>query len=72
MLFFVRGFNEGDATGVPVERVEVEQLVNNVGHPGESAPKLRRKTADPEKIASYLAKYLRDVVSRFPPRLTHD
>lgn len=68
MLFFVRGFNEGEVADIPTEKVQVEHAVCNVS----GAPRLRRKTASPEKIASYLAQYLRGVATQFHPSFTHE
>jgi len=68
MLFFVRGFIEL----TDVDRITVEQRVNHVGPIGHGAPNLRKKTARPEKIAEYLATYLNETASTFPPNFTHE
>jgi len=74
MLFSVWGFN-GDPRGdVPVEKVQVEQLVNNVGKGvGRSGcPNLKKKTASPDKISAYLATYLNKAAAENQPEFTHE
>jgi len=71
MLFSVRGFSSApaeDAAG----SVVVEQLVNNVGPIGAGAPKLRKKTGDPARVAAYLADYLNRVTDSHEPQFTHE
>jgi len=72
MLFMVRGFNDPPHDADPSARVEAEQLVCNVGHPGSGAKKMRKKTADPDKVATYLANYINDVAATFAPQFTHE
>lgn len=70
MLFFVRGFNSGEAlfhTGV--DRVQVECLVDNI-RPREE--RLRKKTGSPDKISAYLASFLNQTAEKYPPRFTHE
>jgi hypothetical protein len=66
MLFSIAGF--GKTAEDPVAKVKIEQLVT-LGHP---TPKLRGKTATPEKMAIYLADYISQVALEFPPNLTHE
>lgn len=68
-LYFVSGFNSPPFTSEPVEKVTVEQLVDNVGGHAE---KLRKKTASPDKIASYLAQHINGLAAGHEPRLTHE
>lgn len=68
-LYFVNGFHSEPHTQVPAERVQVEQLVDNVGSRSE---RLRKKTASPEKVASYLAEHVGRLAANHPPRYTHD
>jgi hypothetical protein len=72
ILVVVKGFNEGEFASIPAETIAVEPLVCNVGHPGQGAQKIRRKTASPEKIAEYLGNYLQGIVTKFPPSFTHE
>jgi hypothetical protein len=70
MLFMVRGFNSGPASEEEgVEQVQVEQLVNNVSPRSEN---MRRKTASPDKVASYVAAYINRAAETHEPRLTHE
>ncbi len=70
MLFFVRGFNSGEALfRIGVDRVQVEMLVNNISPREEN---LRKKTGSPDKIASYLANYLNQTAEKYPPQFTHE
>jgi len=74
ILLMVDGF--GTEPSHLTAKVRVEQLINGIydGHPvgGNRAPTLRKKTASPDKIAEYVARYLCKVAEDFPPRLTHD
>jgi hypothetical protein len=69
-LFMVWGF-EPDASA-PVDKVKLEQSINGIGGHSGWAPKLRSKTASPEKIAAYLAKYISDVAAAHEPNFTHE
>lgn len=70
-LFFVNGFHATAAE--PADRLVVEQLTNGIGRGADDwAPKMRKKTASPEKIAEYLAKYVNDIAARFEPNFTHE
>jgi hypothetical protein len=69
MLFMVHGFNSGPSGDEGVDRVQVEQLVNNVFPRSEN---MRRKTASPDKIASYVAEYVNRAAAAHEPRLTHE
>lgn len=70
MLFMVRGFNSGEASeGEGVDKVQVEQLVDNVGGRED---RLRRKTASPDRIASYVAEYINGAAEAHEPNLTHE
>lgn len=72
-LFFVRGFNSGPSSSEGVEKVQVEQLVNNVGIPtGARSETLRKKTGSPDKVASYLADYLNRIAASNQPQFTHN
>jgi|WetSurMetagenome_2_1015567.scaffolds.fasta_scaffold78478_6 hypothetical protein len=71
MLFSVSGFHGGQYATTDAEKVTAEQLVCSIGKTGNWAPKMRKKTASPEKVAPYLAKYINDVARKFPPRYTH-
>jgi hypothetical protein len=72
-LFFVNGFNSGPFVSEGVEKVQIEQLVNNIGVPGgQWSEKLRKKTGSPDKIATYLANYLNEIASAHPPQFTHE
>jgi hypothetical protein len=66
MLFMVDGFSSDPQANA--DKVIVHQLVCDVNN----ARPLRKKTAIPEKIASYLAKFINQVVEDFPPNLTHE
>ena len=66
MLFMVDRFNSDPL--VTADTVVVEQLVCDVN----GARPLRKKTASPEKVAAYLAKFINQVVETFPPNLTHE
>ncbi len=67
MLFMVNGF--GSDPQEKAEKVSVEQLVSSIMG---CSDRLRKKTATPEKIASYLATFINQVVANFDPRFTHD
>lgn len=67
MLFCVRGFNDRPYEGEPAASVTIEQLVRNL-----DSTKMRKKTADPDKVATYLANYINDVAAKFAPRFTHE
>lgn len=69
-LFFVRGFH--DLASLPANRLTVEQLTNEIGRPGSWAPKMRKKTADPAKIAAYLGAYINEVAAEHDPNLSHE
>jgi hypothetical protein len=69
-LFMVWGF-EPDASA-PVDKVKLEQNINGVGGHGVWAPKMRSKTASPEKVASYLASYISQVAATHEPNYTHE
>jgi len=70
-LFFVYGFNAGYTEHV--DRLSVEQGVNGIyDMRGRAAPRMRKKTAFPEKVAKYLADYINEVASEFPPNFTHE
>jgi len=69
VLFFANNFNSPPFGDEPVEKVTVEQLVNNVGDRSEN---LRKKTASPDKVASYLANYVNNLASSHEPRFTHE
>lgn len=66
MLFMVDGF--GSDPQAPADRVVVKQLVCDV----DGARPMRKKTASPEKVASYLADFINQAVETFPPKLTHE
>jgi hypothetical protein len=68
-LFSISGFHSDP--DVSVDKVQVEQLVNNIGSFG-SCPRLRKKTGRPENIAPYLASYINEVALTNEPRLTHE
>lgn len=72
MLFFVRDFNGPPFTLEPVEKVKVELLVNNIVPRGDSYFNLRKKTASPDKIATYLAEYVNQVALNYQPNYTHE
>ena len=67
MLFSVQGFDSYPAT--PVAKIMVETLVNNITPRDQ---RLRKKTADPAKIAEYLAAYIGKTAESFPPNFTHE
>jgi len=76
-LFMVHGF-ETDSK-IPVAKVKLEQLVNVIGSPDRWAPNMRRwapnmraKSGDPLTVAKYLANYINDVASTFPPQFSHE
>ena len=69
-LFMVWGFDADPDS--PVEKIKVEQSTNGIGSSSEWAPKMRSKTASPDKIAAYLANYINEIASQFPPKLTHE
>jgi hypothetical protein len=71
VLFMVRGFNSGPASEFEegVDRVQVEQLVDNVCGRED---RLRKKTASPDRIASYVAEYVNRAAAAHEPRLTHE
>jgi hypothetical protein len=73
-IFFVRGFNGAPHQYSAVEKVQVEQLVNNVGKGiGRSGhPNLKKKTSAPYKIASYLAIYMNQAAADNQPNFTHE
>ena len=66
MLFWISGFNEDPSD--PVDKIKIEQSVNSI----RGARNLRAKTASPDKIAIYLAKYINEIAESVPPNLTHD
>ena len=68
MSFSVGGFNSDHE--VPVVKVKVEQLVNGIAR--GSIPRLRKKTATPDKIAAYLAAYINEVAEGHEPNFTHE
>jgi hypothetical protein len=70
MLFMVNGFDEDSAT--PVAKVKLEQSVSSIGHHGNWAPKMRAKSGSPDKVAIYLANYINEIASMFPPNFTHE
>ena len=65
MLFSIWGF-DGDPA-VAVDKVKIEQLVNSI----RGSKSLRAKTASPDKVAAYLAKYINEIAKTVPPSLTH-
>lgn len=70
MLFTISGW--GNFENVPVEKVKIEQTVDAIIPRGSNMRSLRAKTADPRKIAVYLADYLNQIAEMFPPNLTHE
>jgi hypothetical protein len=66
MMFSVHGFGEDET--VSVDKVKIEHPVCGIPH----RPALRGKTASPEKVAEYLARYINDVAAQVPPDFTHD
>jgi hypothetical protein len=66
MLFWISGFNEDPSD--PVDRIKIEQSVNSI----RGSRNMRAKTASPDKIALYLAKYINEIAESVPPNLTHD
>jgi hypothetical protein len=66
MLFWISGFNEDPSD--PVDKIKIEQSVNSI----RGTRNLRAKTASPDKIAIYLAKYINEIAESVPPNLTHD
>jgi len=68
MLFSVNGFNSDP--DLPVVKVQVEQSVNGIAR--GSVPRLRKKTAFPDKIAAYLAAYINEVAESHGPDFTHE
>jgi len=66
MMFWISGFNEDPSD--PVDKIKIEQSVNSI----RGARNLRAKTASPDKIAIYLAKYINEIAESVPPNLTHD
>lgn len=65
MMFKISGFDEEIDTGV--DKVSIEHSVSTIDGP----KRLRGKTASPDKIASYLARYINEVAGSCEPRLTH-
>lgn len=65
-LFSVKGFSSNPF--VPVAKVTVEHMVNNI----LGTPRLRKKTASPDRAAAYLAGYISQVAAQNEPNLTHD
>jgi hypothetical protein len=66
MMFTIHGFGEEET--MSVDKVKIEHSVNGI----TSRPSLRGKTASPEKIAEYLARYINDVAAQYPPHFTHE
>ena len=66
MLFWISGFNEDSSD--PVDRIKIEQSVNNIS----GSKNMRAKTASPDKIALYLARYLIETAGSVAPNLTHE
>jgi len=66
MLFWISGFNEDSSD--PVDRIKIEQSVNNIS----GSKNMRAKTASPDKIALYLARYLNETAGSVAPNLTHE
>ena len=66
MLFWISGFNEDPSD--PVDRIKIAQSVNSI----QGAKSMRAKTASPDKIAIYLAKYINETAESVPPNLTHE
>jgi hypothetical protein len=71
-LFMVWGFDETPES--PVSKVKIEQSINglNMSSSGSFVQKMRTKSGSPDKVASYLAKYINDVADKFPPYYTHE
>ena len=66
MLFWISGFNENPSD--PVDRIKIEQSVNSI----RGSRNMRAKTASPDKIALYLARYINETAGSVPPNLTHE
>ena len=66
MMFWISGFNEDPSD--PVDKIRIKQSVNGV----QGSKSMRTKTASPDKIAIYLAKYINETAESVPPNLTHE
>jgi hypothetical protein len=69
-MFIVYGF--GETLDSSVAKVKVEQSINSIGSANDRPPKMRSKTSSPDNIAAYVATYINDVATRFPPKFTHE
>lgn len=69
-LFQVWGFGKTTETGV--DKIKIEQSINSIGFMGTWASSMRGKTAMPEKVAVYLAKYINETAAKFEPYLSHE
>lgn len=74
MTFFAEGFGRTESD--PATKVSIRQLKNGIyrhGFPSREnrAPDLRKKTATPDKAATYLANYINNIAAEFEPNFTH-
>jgi hypothetical protein len=77
VLFIVDGFSIDPSE--PAEKVSLEHLVNHI-HLNKAAEgktvnvtrSLRKKIANPDKIATYLATYLNNLADSYAPNFTHE
>ena len=68
MSFWVEGFDKDDPHAPPPTG-KVKVKLSNSALP--RSYNLRAKTAEPEKIAKYVAEFLNKVVREVPPKFTH-